>query len=61
MRKVFNSVTKQFKGFAYVEFKNPESVKKSLLLNGKSVKGREIQVDFDTGKVKGSYKLNLEE
>jgi len=34
---------------------------KALKLNGKEIKGRYLQVDFDVGRVKASYKPNLED
>jgi len=46
VRFTYNSVTKQFKGFCYVQFANPLSIKKAIEMNGKEVKGRKIFVVF---------------
>lgn len=61
VRLAYNWRNKQFKGFGYVEFKDNISVTKSLEMNGKDVKGRNIIVDFESGQQKGSYKNNLSE
>ena len=50
-----------FIGFAYVDFKYPESVKKSLELWGKDFKGRTLVVDFTTTSAKMGYKIRLHE
>jgi len=44
IRFTFNSVTKQFKGFCYIEFANPLSLKKAMEMNGKELKGRNLVV-----------------
>ncbi len=44
IRFTYNSVTKQFKGFCYVEFADPLSLKKAVEMNGKEVEGRTIFV-----------------
>lgn len=55
--------TAQSKGFAYVEYKNPEgaqgAVEKASKPFGLSVLGRPVFVDYDDkgGRMKGSYKL----
>lgn len=55
--------TTQSKGFAYVEYKNPEgaqgAVEKASKPFGLSVLGRPVFVDYDDkgGRMKGSYKL----
>jgi len=46
IRFVFNSATKNFKGFCYVEFVDPLSVKKAIEMNGKEIEGRKITVVF---------------
>lgn len=59
VRLARNYQTKQCKGFAYVEFKNPEgaysavqrSSKGSLIINGRS-----LYVDYDEGNMKGSFR-----
>lgn len=62
VRLVQNSVTKQFKGFAYVEFKNAEgaaaAVKKAAKPFGLCVQGRPLFVDYDENKMKGSYRTS---
>jgi heterogeneous nuclear ribonucleoprotein A1/A3 len=48
VRLAYNWQTKQFKGFAYIQFKTYEAAKKAILImNGKEIKGRQIKVDFD--------------
>uniref|UniRef100_A0A7S4N5S8 RRM domain-containing protein n=1 Tax=Odontella aurita TaxID=265563 RepID=A0A7S4N5S8_9STRA len=60
VRLARNYTTKQCKGFAYVEFKNPEgayaAVQKASKPFGMAVKGRPCFVDYDEGKMKGSYR-----
>ena len=55
-----NYQTRESKGFAYVEFKNPEgahdAVKKAAKPFGMTVKGRPCFVDYDEGSMKGSFK-----
>lgn len=55
-----NYTTRESKGFAYVEFKNPEgahgAVKKAAKPFGMTVKGRPCFVDYDEGRMKGSFK-----
>jgi len=61
VRFSYNWLTKQFKGFCYIEFEKPESVKKALQMNGKQINGRNIVVDFDAGEARKGYKLNFKE
>lgn len=60
VRLARNYVTKQCKGFAYVEFKNPEgayaAVQRAAKPFGLAVRGRPCFVDYDEGKMKGSYR-----
>lgn len=55
-----NSATRQSKGFAYVEYKNPEgaqgAVQKASKPFGLKVLDRPVFVDYDEGRMKGSYK-----
>eukprot|EP00826_Nyctotherus_ovalis_P038085 TRINITY_DN3542_c0_g1_i7.p1 TRINITY_DN3542_c0_g1~~TRINITY_DN3542_c0_g1_i7.p1 ORF type:complete len:140 (+),score=29.50 TRINITY_DN3542_c0_g1_i7:300-719(+) len=44
IRFVNNSVTRQFKGFCYVEFANSLSLKKAIEMNGKEFRGRNLIV-----------------
>jgi len=60
IRLARNYSTRQFKGFAYVEYKNPEgalaAVQRASKPRGIVVKGRCCFVDYETGKMKGSYR-----
>lgn len=60
IRFVYNSATKHFKGFCYVDFKEHKSLLKALELNGKELKGRRMKIDFDVNKPKAGYKYNNE-
>ncbi|KAL3935913.1 MAG: hypothetical protein SGBAC_008659 [Bacillariaceae sp.] len=54
-----NSVTRQSKGFAYVEFASPEHTQKVMKACAKrafSVGGRIVRLDYDTGRMKGSFR-----
>ena len=55
-----NSQTHQSKGFAYVEYKNPEgaqgAVQKAAKPFGMTVKGRPAFVDYEEGSQKASFK-----
>jgi nucleolin len=55
-----NYTTRESKGFAYVEYKNPEgahgAVNKAAKPFGMTVKGRPCFVDYDEGSMKGSFK-----
>mmetsp|Transcript_19231 Transcript_19231/g.27724 ORF Transcript_19231/g.27724 Transcript_19231/m.27724 type:complete len:267 (+) Transcript_19231:25-825(+) len=55
-----NFQTRQSKGFAYVEYRNVEgahgAVQKAHKRNGMMVLGRAVFVDYDEGRVKGSFK-----
>jgi RNA recognition motif-containing protein len=48
VRLSYNWSTKQFKGFAYIEFKTHHAAKNAIItMNGKEVQKRQIKVDFD--------------
>ncbi|CAJ1966412.1 unnamed protein product [Cylindrotheca closterium] len=54
-----NSVTRQSKGFAYVEFQSADDAQKVMKACAKrafSVGGRMVRLDYDTGRMKGSYR-----
>jgi nucleolin len=54
-----NSVTRQSKGFAYVDFVSPkdaQKVFKAACDKNLTVGGRVVRLDFDTGKIKGSFR-----
>ncbi len=55
-----NWQTKQFKGFAYIDYKDTGSVKKAITkYHGKSYKGRDLICDaVITGMKKGFKKFN---
>ena len=58
---VYNSATKLFKGFAYVDFRDLGSVKKAIgKYHGKKFKGRVLTLDaVTTQQRKGFKKRNL--
>ena len=56
IRFVYNSQTKKFKGFCYIDFKEHKSLLKALELNGKEFQGRKLQVDFEQKKPKKGFK-----
>ena len=60
IRFVYNSQTKKFKGFCYIDFKEHNALLKALELNGKMLSGRKLQVDFEQSKPKKGYKVNYE-
>ena len=60
IRFVYNSKTKKFKGFCYIDFKEHNSLLKALELNGKDFQGRKLQVDFEQNKPKKGYKFNYQ-
>ena len=41
------------KGFAHVEFENPESAKSALELNGQDLDGRALRLDLSSGSSRG--------
>lgn len=47
VRFVYNSVNGNFKGFAYIDFKNPSSLFAAIKNNGKEFRGRKIIVDIE--------------
>ena len=62
IRLAYNWMTKQSKGFAYINFENHQSAKKALTeMNGKEIQGRRIKVDFDVvQEPKKGYKINAQ-
>ena len=60
IRFVYNSKTKKFKGFCYIDFKEHKSLLKALELNGKDFQGRQLQVDFEQSKPKKGFKYNYQ-
>ncbi|CAD8117352.1 unnamed protein product [Paramecium sonneborni] len=56
VRMVYNTVTKNFKGFAYIDFEDHQSVIKALQMNGKKVHGRLVQVDYDVKQPKAGFR-----
>ena len=60
VRLARNYMTKEPKGFGYVEFKNPEgalaAVQKSVKGEGIRIQGRRLIVDYDEGRIKGSFR-----
>lgn len=52
-----NSVTRQSKGFCYIDFESPKDAQKIMASNKNlTVKGRMLRLDWDTGRMKGSYR-----
>jgi nucleolin len=54
-----NSVSRQSKGFAYVDYAAPEEAQKAVQSCASThahVGGRLVRVDYDTGRMKGSFK-----
>lgn len=59
VRLTRNYQTKELKGFGYVEFKNPEGALSAVQKAAKGsivLKGRTCRVDYDEGKMKGSFR-----
>ena len=57
VRMVFNSTTKMFKGFAYIDYRDLGSVKKAIQkYHGKPFRGRDLILDAVTTQQKGGYK-----
>jgi RNA-binding proteins (RRM domain) len=59
VRLTRNYQTKELKGFGYIEFKNPEGAFAAVQRAAKGgivIKGRTCQVDYDEGKMKGSFR-----
>lgn len=46
--------------FSYIQFKDSASVLKALNLNGKTIKGREMIVDFEESGPKAGFKYRSE-
>ena len=54
---VYNSATQNFKGFAYVDYRDLGSVKKAISkYNGKKIKGRILTLDAVTTQQKKGFK-----
>ncbi|KAG7365772.1 RNA-binding region RNP-1 containing protein [Nitzschia inconspicua] len=54
-----NSVTRQSKGFAYVDFDSMDVLKRVAKATAQKpllVGGRQLRLDYDTGRIKGSYR-----
>eukprot|EP00742_Colponemidia_sp_Colp-10_P005890 GILJ01006301.1.p1 GENE.GILJ01006301.1~~GILJ01006301.1.p1 ORF type:complete len:319 (-),score=67.70 GILJ01006301.1:156-1082(-) len=60
VRLVTDSRTQRFKGFGYVDFEAEAALSKAIEMDGRQVKGRRIQVDFDVGRPKGSFRERAE-
>ena len=52
IRFVYDNMTKKFKGFCYIDFKEHKGLLKALKLNGNFFGGRKIKVDYEQGKPK---------
>lgn len=61
VRFVYNSQNGNFKGFAYIDFKNTTSLFSAILFQGKEFKGRKIVVDIEQGKPKAGFKYRPKE
>lgn len=44
IRMVYDSFHKHFKGFCYIDFKDPSSLRAGLKMNGKMYEGRRLGV-----------------
>lgn len=52
-----NSVNRQSKGFCYIDFETPEDARKVMESSRRlTVNGRLLRLDWDTGRMKGSYR-----
>ena len=54
-----NSVNRQSKGFAYIDFissKETQKLMKSAIRKNITIGGRIVRLDYDTGRIKGSYR-----
>lgn len=60
VRIVYNYVTKNSKGFGYVEFKEHSALVKALSMDAQKVGNRQLMVDFETGDMKNSYRHNMD-
>lgn len=57
VRMVYNSATQNFKGFAYVDYRDLGSVKKAITkYNGKKFRGRVLQLDAVTTQQRKGFK-----
>lgn len=61
VRFVYNSSNGNFKGFAFIDFKQTSSLFTAIKFNGKVLKGRKIIVDVDQGKPKRGFKYRPKE
>lgn len=61
VRLVYNSLNKNFKGFAYVDFLKHTSLYAAIKKHGASFKGRQIVVDVDLGRPKAGYRYTENE
>jgi len=54
-----NSVTRHSKGFCYIDFETPEDAQRIMAASHRlTVKGRLVRLDWDTGRMKGSYRAD---
>jgi RNA recognition motif-containing protein len=56
-----NSVTRQSKGFAYIDFESAQDLQnlaKAVSKRPLVMDGRTLQLDYDTGRVKGSFRTD---
>ncbi|KRX10441.1 hypothetical protein PPERSA_08743 [Pseudocohnilembus persalinus] len=60
IRFSYNTTNNNFKGFGYIEFKRPDSVKRAIDLHGKDFQGRPLFIDYEVGQAKQGYKLKQE-
>jgi nucleolin len=52
-----NSVTRQSKGFCYIDLESPKDAQKIMASTKRlTIKGRLLRLDWDTGRMKGSYR-----
>ena len=54
-----NSVNRQSKGFCYLEFNTPQDAQSVVKASAKKriiVGGRPVRIDYDTGRMKGSFR-----
>mmetsp|Transcript_24042 Transcript_24042/g.25060 ORF Transcript_24042/g.25060 Transcript_24042/m.25060 type:complete len:121 (+) Transcript_24042:1-363(+) len=61
VRMVYHSRLNHFKGFAFIDFDKPESVKIALHLNGKELNNRKMVVDFEENRPKQGFKFRSSE
>ena len=57
VRVARNSVTRQSKGFCYIDFESAQDAQKVMKSDRQlTVKGRVLSLDWDTGRMKGSFR-----